>query len=542
VIYTIAPSPLDAGLIWTGTDNGLVHLTRDAGKTWQEVTPPGLPEWSMVSLVEASRFDAGTAYAAVDRHQMDDLHPYILRTRDFGHTWEPIVDGIAANAYVHVVREDRERRGLLFAGTERGVYLSFDDGGHWQSLQLDLPAASVRDLAVHGDDLIAATHGRSFWVLDGLAPLRQLDAAAIAAPVHLFAPAAAVRKRRGENRETPLPPETPAGANPPAGALIDYWLGAAPAGEVMLEIADEHGELVRRFASSDPVRQPRGDEPYPTYWLRPAPPLGKRAGLNRFVWDLRYPAPPALHPQASMDAAFGQDTPEEPAGPFVVPGTYQLRLTAAGQAATAKLTVIADPRLRVAAGDLAAQLELSRRIDQALGESHQAVEQLRDLVHQLDERAAALAPAGASAPGSPPPAGSPRQGASLRQGSRPRQGSRSRQGSDTRAGGSDLEGAVAALRRKADELAGHAEPFGDAEESVSATHNHLAGLAVAVGLGDSAPTTQAAAAFAAHLAELDRLLAAFAGLRTTELPALNRRLAAAGLPEVQLAGAAPPPP
>jgi hypothetical protein len=213
----------------------------------------------MVSLVEASRHDAGTAYLAIDRHQVDDLRPYALRTRDYGKTWTPIVAGIAATAYVHAIREDPVRRGLLYAGTETGVYVSFDDGGHWQPLQLNLPATSVRDLAIHGDDLIAATHGRSFWVLDGLAPLRQLDAAIAAAPLHLFTPAPALRKRRGESRETVLPPETPAGRNPPAGALIDYWLAAGPegasGGEVTLEIRDERGELVRRFASGDPVHR-----------------------------------------------------------------------------------------------------------------------------------------------------------------------------------------------------------------------------------------------------------------------------------------------
>ncbi|HYL04622.1 MAG TPA: hypothetical protein VE075_01185, partial [Thermoanaerobaculia bacterium] len=384
VVYSIAPSPVRDGQIWAGTDNGLIHLTLDEGKTWQDVTPPGLAEWSMVSLIEASRHDAGTAYVAIDRHQMDDLRPYVLRTRDFGKTWTPIAAGIAATAYVHAVREDPRRRGLLYAGTESGVYVSFDDGGRWQSLQLNLPAASVRDLAVHGDDLVAATHGRSFWVLDGLAPLRQLDAAIAASPVHLFAPAPAVRRRRGENRETPLPPETPAGANPPAGALVDYWLAAEPAGEVTLEIVDEHGETVRRFTSADPVRQPDAAAPYPAYWLRPAPPMARRAGLNRFVWDLRYPPPPTLHPQAAMDAVYGEDTPLEPEGPLVLPGAYQLELTAGGRTATASLQVVADPRLEVSTAALASQLALARRIDAALVESHQAVRQLLEAARQLE--------------------------------------------------------------------------------------------------------------------------------------------------------------
>jgi photosystem II stability/assembly factor-like uncharacterized protein len=498
VVYCIAPSPIRDGEIWAGTDNGLIRLTLDEGKTWQDVTPPGLPEWSMVSLVEASRHDAGTAYAAIDRHQVDDLRPYALRTRDYGKSWTPIAAGIAATAYVHAVREDPERRGLLYVGTESGVYVSFDDGDHWQTLQLNLPAASVRDLAVHGDDLIAATHGRSFWVLDGLAPLRQLDAAVVASPVHLFSPAPAVRRRRGENRETPLPPETPAGSNPPAGALIDYWLGAEPAGEVTLEIFDERGERARRFSSGDPVRPPDEAAPYPTYWLRPPGPLARRAGLNRFVWDLRFPPPPTLRPQASMDAVYGEDTPLEPEGPLVLPGTYRLLLTAGGRTSTASLRVEQDPRVDVPAAALASQLALARRIDAALGESHHAIQQLRAIADRLAQLAARLG-----------------------------------------AGDQDLATAVAGLHRRLDELTGRERDFAEAPEpepSLTVVHGGLAALAVNVGTGDAAPTAQASAAFATYRAQLDGVLAAGATLRATDLPALNRRLAARGLGTIE-----PPP-
>jgi hypothetical protein len=540
VVYSLAPSPVLPGLLWAGTDNGLIHLTRDEGRTWREVTPPGLAAWSMVSLIEPSRFDAGTAYVAIDRHQMDDLRPYALRTRDFGHSWTPIAAGIPAGAYVHAVREDPRRRGLLYAATETGVYLSFDDGDRWQPLQLNLPAASVRDLAVHGDDLIAATHGRSFWVLDGLAPLRQLDAAAVASPLHLFTPAPAVRRRRGENRESPLPPETPAGANPPAGALIDYWLAAGaaavpaagrdqappsgkqegssagaaghaePAAEVVLEIFDEHGERVRRFSSSDPVPRPAGAEPlvFPAYWLRPPPPLPSRAGLNRFVWDLRYPPPPRLHPQGSMDAVYGQDTPFEPEGPLVLPGTYRLRLTAGSHTSTAPLRVEVDPRLTVSPEALASQLALSRRLDAALAESYQAVQQLRDLDRRLERLAASLVPSGPITSSRP---------VSKRSGGRDR----------------ELAAAVAALRRRIDDLAGREREFREEPErdpGLTAIHGGLAALAVTVGTGDAAPTAQAAAAFSAWRALLDRRLAAWSSLRATDLPALDRRLAARGLP------------
>jgi hypothetical protein len=527
VVYSIAPSPLREGQIWAGTDDSLIHLTIDEGTSWRNVTPPGLPAWSMVSLVEASRYDAGTAYVAIDRHQMDDLRPYALRTRDFGKTWTPIVAGIAATAYLHAIREDPERRGLLYAGTETGVYLSFDDGDHWQPLQLNLPAASVRDLAIHGNDLIAATHGRSFWVLDGLAPLRQLDAAVAAAPVHLFTPSPAIRKRRGESRETVLPPETPAGRNPPAGALIDYWLAAgpegAPAGDVTLEIRDERGELVRRFASGDPGSRREDAErlPLPTYWLRPAPPLSRQAGLNRFVWDLRYSAPPALHPEASADAVFGEDTPFEPEPPFVLPGTYQLQLTAGGRSATASLRVETDPRVQVPFAALASQLTLSRRIDAALAESYQAVQQLRDLVRRLDQLPTSPAPT------AQPP--SPASGATSPDSPRRRP---AHSGAGSPDGANGLAGAVAALRRKAGELAGRELDFLAVPEkvpSLTTIHLGLAALAVTVGSGDAAPTAQATAAFSAYRVLLDRQVGAWSSLRATDLPALDRRLAAAGL-------------
>src|SRR5262249_47241189 len=224
VIYTIALSPLDAAQIWVGTDNGLIQLTRDGGKTWQNVTPPGLPPWCMVSIIDASHFEAGTAYAAIDRHQMDDVKPYIYRTHDFGKTWTKITAGIKEPAYVHVVREDPVRKGLLFAGTEIGVCVSFDDGAIWQPLNLNLPVTPVRDLAIKDADLVAATHGRSFWILDDITPLRQMNPSIAEEPVHLFTPAAAIRLRKSENRDTPLPPETPAGTNPPTGAVIDYVL------------------------------------------------------------------------------------------------------------------------------------------------------------------------------------------------------------------------------------------------------------------------------------------------------------------------------
>ncbi len=503
VIYTLAPSPVRPGQLWVGTDNGLIQVTLDDGGSWQNVTPPGLPPWSLVSLIEASRFDAGTAYAAIDRHQVDDLRPYVLRTRDFGKTWTPIAAGIAAGAYVHAVREDHERRGLLFAGTETGVYFSFDDGDRWQSLQGNLPAASVRDLAVHGDDLIAATHGRSFWVLDGLAPLRQLAPAVLSAPAHLFTPAPAVRLLRGVNRETPLPPETPNGTNPPAGALLDYWLAREPAGDITLEIFDAHGQRVRRFTSADPPLRHDPEQNFPAWWLRPGAPPSKHAGLNRFVWDLAWPPPPALHAEASMDAVYGQDTPFDPRGPLVLPGTYQVRLTAGGSTCTAPLRVDPDPRLTVPAGDLEAQVALSLRLDAALAQSFAAIHRLQDLSQRLADRAGAL-PQSAASPA----------------------------------------GAIAALRaqiaRLLDGDPAAADGIGD---GLAAVHDTLTGLATSVSLGDGPPTAQAKAAFAALRASLDHQLQAEEALRHNVLPVLNRRLAAGALPPIAAPEpAAPTPP
>ncbi len=362
VIYTIAPSPRQAGLIWVGTDDGLIQRTSDGGGRWQNVTPAGLPAWSMINLIEASPFDTAVAYAAVDRHRLDDLAPYIYRTRDGGRHWARIDHGIAPQAYVQAVRADPTRAGLLYAGTETGVYVSFDDGDHWQSLQLNLPTVSVRDLAVHDNDLIAATHGRAFWILDDLTHLRQLSDTVVRAAAFLFRPERAIRLRRSVSNDTPLPPEEPHGTNPPAGAVIDYYFQAAPPGPVTLEILDVAGKPVRRFSSEDRVAPPREPPQIAAEWLpRPEPP-SRNAGHNRFVWDLRYQRPPADRYGYSIAAIAGQGTVAEPEGPLVLPGEYQVKLTVAGQTLTQPLRVELDPRAHVADSALAAQLRLALEI------------------------------------------------------------------------------------------------------------------------------------------------------------------------------------
>ena len=290
VIYTVAPSPLKAALIWIGTDDGVIQVTQDEGKNWQNVTPPALTSWSRVTTVEASHFDANEAYASVDRHQLQDFDPYLYRTRDAGKTWQAIAKGLPAGVYVHVIKEDPGRRGLLFAGTERAIYVSFDDGDSWKSLQLNLPVTSMRDVEIHGDDLIVATHGRGFWLIDDISPLRQLDASVASAEAHLFKPADATNVIQGGDNGTPTQKDEPFEPNPPNGAYIYYFLKTAASGPVTLDIVDESGATIRTFTSAAAAALPPAPlfPPNITSMWRPQPEMfSAAAGLHRWVWDLR---------------------------------------------------------------------------------------------------------------------------------------------------------------------------------------------------------------------------------------------------------------
>jgi photosystem II stability/assembly factor-like uncharacterized protein len=342
VVYTIAPSPLRAGIVWAGTDDGYVWLTRDDSRTWHNVTPAALTSWSKVGTIESSHFDAGTAYAAIDRHRLDDYRPYIYRTRDFGATWTSIANGIPNGSFVNVVREDPKRRGLLYAGTERGIYVSFDDGEHWQSLQLNLPVTSIRDIAVHGDDVIVATHGRAFWVMDDVTPLRQLPDAAAAGGIYLFAPVPAYRIADGSEEGTPLPLDEPQAENAPAGLYIDYYLPDAPHTPVVLEILDANGKLIRQWSSAHPSKpvDPKSIS-YTMHWVHQHPVPLADAGAHRFVWD------------------FHKDTFD---GPLVPPGPYTVRLNVNGQSYTREAIVLRDPRIRATDADLRAQYALATRV------------------------------------------------------------------------------------------------------------------------------------------------------------------------------------
>ncbi len=382
VIYTVAPSFSDVNTIWTGSDDGFIQVTRDGGKRWTNVTPAALTPWSKVSLMEASHFDDQSAYAAINRFKLDDLRPHIYRTHDGGRSWKEIVNGIPNNEVVNAVREDPVRRGLLFAGTERAVYFSLDDGEQWQPLRRNMPATSIRDLVIHDDDIVVGTHGRSFWILDDMTPLRQLDSKVAGAGAYLFKPKLTYRFRRNKNTDTPLPPEEPAGTNPPDGALIHYRFASAPRSAVMLDILDATGRVVRSFSSADPVEPVDSGFNAPTYWLRPPQRLGTTAGGHRFIWDLHYPPPQVLSHEYPISAIVG-DTPRYPMGPAVLPGIYTVRLTVDGRAYSQPLTVKMDPRVRISEAGLRLQHDIGVRMNDAISRDFAALAQLRERRGQL---------------------------------------------------------------------------------------------------------------------------------------------------------------
>ncbi len=374
VVYTIAPSYVDSNTVWAGTDDGLIHVTRNGGRTWTNVTPPQIGPWWKVSLMDASHTDAGTAYAAVNTFRLDDLRPHIYRTRDGGKTWTEIVNGIAANAPVNVVREDPKRRGLLYAGTEHQVWFSLDDGDHWHSLRANMPAISIRDLIIKDDDIAVATHGRGFWILDGVSSLRQWAAATASAPVTLFKPAMATRVTYSMYTDTPVPPDEPRAENPPDGAIIDYHLGR-DARVVTLELLNTAGRVLRTYSSADPAPPPTDQGNWPWYWFRPPVNPSTKAGLQRFVWDLHYARPTT---QCSLPiSATPFNTKCEPEGPWVMPGTYTARLTVDGVTQSQSFTVRMDPRVRTPLAALKQQHDLSVALHDAMIEGQKLAAEAR---------------------------------------------------------------------------------------------------------------------------------------------------------------------
>ncbi len=383
VIYTVAPSYKDVKTIWAGTDDGLIHITRDGGKTWANVSPPELKSWAKVSLIDAGRFDAETAYAAINTFRLDDLRPHIFRTRDGGKTWKEITKGLPNGGIVNAVREDPVRKGLLFCGTEQAVYVSFNDGDDWQPLRLNMPATSIRDLVVHNDDIVVGTHGRSFWILDDTTPLRQINQETANADAYLFAPQLAIRIRRSVHTDTPFPPEEPAGQNPPDGAIINYVLKTKSSTPVVLEIFDSGNKLVRRFASDDkPLVVDEKRMPHPTYWVREPQILQNETGMQRFVWDLQYPNPPSDNYSLPISAIY-KDTPFVPEGPFVMPGKYTIKLTANGGTFTQTLTIKIDPRVTASTADLQQQFTLSMQSYEGIKQTNTMLDGARKLQVQL---------------------------------------------------------------------------------------------------------------------------------------------------------------
>ena len=496
VIYTVAPSYKDANVIWAGTDDGLIHITRDGGKNWSNVTPPGVTSWSKISLIDAGRFDANTAYAAVNRIRLDDQRPHIYRTHDGGKTWKEIVSGLGDSGPVNAVREDPVRPGLLFCGSERAVYVSFNDGDNWQPLRLNMPASSIRDLVVKDDDIVVGTHGRSFWILDDITVLRQISEQLAAAEAFLFKPQEAYRVRWNMNTDTPLPPEEPAGKNPPDGAIINYYLKSAASDPVVLEIFDSSNKIVARFSSSDKpddIEAIGKEVNIPTYWIRRPQILSTEPGMQRFVWNLHYPAPEGERPEFPIAAIYG-DTERHPLGPWVLPGSYSVKLTVNGRGYSQPLTVKMDPRVKTAPDGLAKQHAIAMQSYEGLKAIHDAVEQARKLRTQLRD---------------------------LRE----------------RAGKGALADSIAALDTKVAvfEGAGSGRGGGGAgrvsgSPTLSRLNGELLGLMALVEGADVTPTTQAVAAAEDLRGTLGRALQRWDEIKDKDVRALNEVLRKANLP------------
>jgi photosystem II stability/assembly factor-like uncharacterized protein len=527
-IFAIAESPLDKNLVWVGTDDGLVQVTRDGGKNWSNVTPRDLPDWSLISIIDPSPHDAGTAYVAVDRHRLDDFHPYIYKTTDYGRSWTKLVTGLPDTAFVHVVRVDPARKGLLYAGTETGIYSSFDDGAHWQSLQMNLPVAPVHDLTIHNDDLIVATHGRAFWILDNISPIRQfdtkLDAKNPTDAVRFFIPGVAYRSGVGGR---PLRAGVPLGSNPSGGATLDYWLKDAPkvaekpkdakepvaaakkddkdndgakddaknkdkdADAITLVISDAQGKVIRKFSSKtakhdsddeDDFGGGGNDEPIPA-----------EKGLNRFTWDLQYESATRV-PGLITWGGSGE-------GPVVLPGKYQAKLTVAGKDYTVPIEVKEDPRISVSEADLEKQLDLGLKIRDVISSAHEAVNQINDLDAQLSALHKHLA-------------GDDKNKPILSA------------ADDLSKKMKAITDALVQLKSKVGE-----DPLNYPIES----SDQMAALGSTVASSDAAPTQQSYAVFDLLSKQIADTLAKWQALKEKDLPALNAKIAESKIPAISLA-------
>jgi photosystem II stability/assembly factor-like uncharacterized protein len=492
-IYALAPSFKNINTLWAGTDDGLIWQTRDGGKNWNDITPKDLTPWSKVTQISASHFDDDTAYASVSRFRINDNHPYIYRTHDGGKNWTLITTGLPDFGPVDTVREDSARKGLLFAGTENSVWVSFDDGDHWQSLQLNLPHTSMRDLWIHDNDLIVGTHGRSFWILDDITALREVKNLSTIEG-HLFTPAPAFRIQRDTYTDTPLPPDEPFAANPPDGAILDYYLPRASS-PVTLEILDARGQLVRKFSSTDKpevTEEELKKQLIPLYWLRPFQALSAEAGMHRWVWDLHYPAPDSTRHEYPISAIPG-DTPRIPLGPTALPGTYTARLTADGKNFTASFVLKMDPRVKTSTAGLERKFQLETHLATLLSQTSQAVQQagsIRDPLQKLGQQATG-----------------------------------------------PMRDSVQAFQTKFLALLGApagflAPPVN--ENTLIRTNSQIAVLYGQIWQVDADPTASQSEASAAIERDASDVMKLWNAFRTTDLPALNHSLSGANLPEIKI--------
>ncbi len=375
VIWNIAPSPAAEGVIWIGTDDGLIQLTTDGGNTWKNVTPPDIPVWGRIDAISPSPFSVHSAYAAVNLHRLDNFSPLLLKTTDDGKTWKKITNGLPEDEYTTVIRTDLKKQGLLFAGTNRGVYISIDDGSSWQSISLNFPTTLISDLLIHRNDLIAASQGRAIWILDDLSPFRQSTEKVTANNVFLFKPSETYRIRSSESHDTPWPPSTPLGENPPQGAIIDYWLKSDVA-SIQLSVYDSLGGLVKSYNSNEPPESLSTNRYFDKRWLSKEKELSSEKGLHRFTWDLRYSRPEALNYGYSIAAVWDKGTPVHPEGPLVVPGTYKIILKTGELEFSQELLVLKDPRVNISMGDFDAQLQFALKLDSLLNTTTELYKQV----------------------------------------------------------------------------------------------------------------------------------------------------------------------
>ena len=490
VIYALAPSFKSLNTLWAGTDDGLLWITSDGGKSWSDITPKELTPWSKVTQIAASHFDEQTAYASVSRFRINDMHPYLYRTRDGGKSWTLITNGLPEFGPVDTVREDPVRKGLLFAGTENSVWVSFDDGDHWQSLQLNLPHTSMRDLWIHENDLIVATHGRGFWIIDNIEPLREASASLGNSP-HLFAPAAAYRIQRDTNTDTPLPPDEPAAANPPDGALIDYYLPAA-ANSVAIEILDAQNRVVRRYSNTDTpdvTEEELQKQLIPLYWVRPSQQLPTGAGMHRWLWRLRYPAPQVPRHEYPI-AAIPHDTPRGPLGPTVLPGTFTVRLTVDGKSSTAPLNIKMDPRIKAPAAELQKKFQSEMHLASTLTGTTQAISEGNSIRTQLENQHGSLNP--------------------------------------------QTKDAVAQFQKKLDALLGGNGAAPASEVTLARVDEEAGTLYGQIWPVDAAPTSAQMQALSSVDRDSADVLKRWAALKDTELPELNRILRQSQIPEIDI--------